>query len=262
MSGLCAFLLAVACRLVPAEQRARYLAEWSAESETVARSEGTASSLLYTLRLVVGAPRTGFVLRTNNRPIFFDVLLMSVTMAVPTVFFIVHAVITNQTLVALAYLGLCVGLLAVASSAWSAESGLIGGKISASGLVIVLLSSVTITVLNRFTDTQNPALHGPIRILPGSIAAQVGVLLVMLSAQLGAKRVEVARLGLSLMTLGLVLWGATGVVNTVLVETWEERIFHLVSVPSALAVASGCWLIRRQGQVIIAPDAVLKNALA
>ncbi len=253
MTLLAAVLLSVACKLVPGHLRAQYEAEWSAECEAIAMSDGVWSSLRYAGRLVLGAPRTGYVLRTNNRPVFFDVLLMSVTLAVPAMFFVAHSAITGQLLVAFAYSWLCIGLLVVASSAWSAESGLFGGKISASGLIMVLIASVVITSLNLLTDTHNPALDGPIRVLPGSVAAQIGVLLVMLSAWLGPQRVEVARLGLSLMTLGLVIWAAIGVLNTVLVETWGERIFHGVSVPSALAVASGCWLIRREGPALITP---------
>ena len=253
MRRLAALLIAVACKLVPTHLRAQYEAEWSAECQTIALSHGVRSSLRYAGRLVLGAPRTGFVLRTNNRPVLFDVLLLSIKLMVPTVFFMVHAVVTRQSLVALAYSGLCIGLLVVASSAWSAESGLFGGKISASGLIIVLVCSAAITFMNLLADTHNPALDGPIRVLPGSVGVQIGLLVVMLSAWLGAQRVEVARLGLSLMTLGLVIWATIGVLNTVLVETWGERIFHAVSVPSALAVASGCWLIRREGPALIAP---------
>ena len=253
MTWFTAALLNVACKLVPPHLRAQYEAEWLAECETIAVSDGVRSSLGYAGRLALGAPRVGFVLRTNNRPVFFDVLLMSVTLTVPTMFFVVHAVMTGQSLVAFVYSALCVGLVIVASSAWSAESGLLGGKISASGLIMVLVAAVAITALNLFTETHNPALDGPIRVLPGSIAAQIGVLLVLLSPRLGAQRVEVARLGLSVITLGLVIWAAIGVLNTVLVETWAERIFHAVSVPSALAVACGCWLIRREGPALITP---------
>ena len=248
--------LAVACVLTPSLHRQRYRDEWVAEHAVVHRAHGLWAGLVFAIEVMMSSPRVALALREGGNLAFLEASLAALALSIPTAFFAIFGLTSGQPLVVVTQGGLVLGLLAAGVGMWRDERGLFMSRASRFGLILAVVSAVAITLVNRLTDVNNPALEGPHRVLIPSIVAQVGLAVLFLSSYTGRLRTIFLKLGLSLTTVGPAAWVVVEILNTVLVSSWTNKLFHFVSVPPMIAVAWASFVMLRRPVVIETPATV------
>lgn len=243
-------LIEMACSIVPAAHRDRYRTEWNAEAVFVAQTAGALPAMVFATNVLVNSFRTTLALREGSTLAFQEASLAALALAIPTAFFAVFGLAQNEPLVLLSQGGLALGLLAASIGVWRDERGIFMSRTSQVGLIVAVISAVAITLVNRLTEVDNPALEGPYKVLIPSIVAQVGLLVLFLSSRVGRFRSFALRAGLALTTVGPAGWVLVGIVNTVLVPDWGDKFFHFVSVPPMIAVAYASYAVLSRPEVV------------
>lgn len=241
MEWLARLLISVASLVLPRERRQRYALEWAAEYRTIVADHGAFSGLTYTLGIVSGAPRTGSTLRNGDDLPFAEAAFACLAFAIPSLFFVAHGLLTGQPLLTVVHLMIFVGLVVSVVAMSGQRDGIFDSTGSRLGLLLTFVAATVLTYLNRFTDVMNPALDGPFRVLPGSMLAQAGMIMMLTAGWFRTRRIQMLRAGLMVSVAGLTVWLGLSFLNVVLVEEWTDRAFHFITMPSLLAVIYACW---------------------